>query len=187
MVNVTISVSDQIKTDMDALSEVNWSKVCRNAISRYIAQRNHPSPKIELTLRNALLIANDSETGYTTIRLGLRIHNKMDLDITVDRILTQSSFFTEGGGHITAIGFANDLHRRYIPKNSVGNAQIHVTIPKEKIRDLKDKFKSTFNCKITCTVYVEGFRQEYNQQVESIIPIDQWNDIVDKALVQPMP
>jgi len=182
MPNVTISVPDPLKVEMDALSEVNWSEVCRNAISRYITQRNNPTPKIELTLRTAQLIANDSETGYPTIRLGLRIHNKMDSDITVDRILTQSSFFTEGGGYVTAIGFANDLHKRYIPKNSVAGAQIHVTIPKEKIADLKDKFKSTFDCRIICTVYVEDFRNEYNQEVKTMIPIDQWNDLVKKTL-----
>jgi len=182
MPNVTISVPDPLKAEMDTLSEVNWSEICRSAISRYIAQRKNPSPQIELNLRTALLIANDAETGYPTIRLGLRIHNKMDSDITVDRILTQSSLFTEGGGYVGTFGFANDLYKRYIPKNSVASAQVFMMIPKAKIADLKDKFKATFKCVISCTVYVEGFRQEYTQTIQTQIPIDQWNNMVKEAL-----
>jgi len=183
MPNLTINVPDSLKAEMDKLSEVNWSEVCRNAISRYIAQRENPAPKIELDLRDAILTHYDYETGYPTLRISLRIHNKMDSEITVDRILSNAKFLKDG--RFLAIGSAYDLHRRNIGSNSIGGAQIHLVFPKEKILELKDVFNSTFDCIITCIVYVEGFRNGYNQEVKTRIPIDEWNNVVSKALKTP--
>ena len=50
MPNVTITVSEELKAQMDNYSEVSWSEICRNAISQYISQRENPTPKIELDL-----------------------------------------------------------------------------------------------------------------------------------------
>lgn len=38
--NVTISVSDELAKKMDAMPEINWSEVCRQAISKYINKRS---------------------------------------------------------------------------------------------------------------------------------------------------
>ena len=96
MPNVTISVSDELKADMDRIAEVNWSEVCRNAISRYITERKNPSPNIELDLRSSRLTADTFETGYPTLSIDLRIYNKMDSAITVDRILSNEGKFFLG-------------------------------------------------------------------------------------------
>lgn len=37
--NITVSISDELIRKMDAMSEVNWSEVCRQAISKYIDER----------------------------------------------------------------------------------------------------------------------------------------------------
>ena len=66
MPNLTINVPDQLKAEMDTLSEVNWSEICRKAISRYIAQRKNPSPQIELDVRTSTLTEYDYGTGYPT-------------------------------------------------------------------------------------------------------------------------
>lgn len=183
MVNVTISVTDELKAEMDKLQEVSWSEICRNAISRYIAQRKNTTPKIELDVRNSRLTDYAFETGYPTLSVDLRIYNKMDSEITVDRILSNVMFFLQSNAY--PVGSANDLHRRIIGANSVGGATIHLPLFKEKILDLKDMFNSTFDCRITCTVYVEGFRNEYNREVKTQIPIDVWEDVVRKALKAP--
>jgi len=180
MPNVTISVSDELKAEMDRLSEVSWSEVCRNAISHYIAQRKNPTPNIELDLRNSRLTADGFETGYPTLSIDLRIYNKMDSIITVDRILSNIAFFRQDQRF--PIGVAYDLHKRIVGANSIGGATIHLPLPKEKIRELKDKFNSTFDCRINCTVYVEDFRNEYNREVKAKIPIDVWESVVSEAL-----
>jgi len=184
MPNVTISVSDELKAEMDTLSEVNWSEVCRKAISRYIAQRKNPVPDIELDLRVSRLIPDSFETGYPTLSIDLRIYNKMESEITVDRILSNASFIKDG--RVYAIGSGYDLHKRNIGPNSAGGAQIHLILLREKISKLKDVFKSTFPCIIRCVVYIEGFRNPYNQEVKTRIPIDDWNDIVKKVLETPL-
>ena len=181
MPNVTISVPDQLKAEMDTLSEVNWSEVCRNAISRYIAQRKHPTPNIELDLRNARITHYDYQTGYPTLSIDLRIHNKMDSEITVDRILFNARFIREDG-YQPVIGSGYDLYKRTVGSNSVGMATIYLVLPKDKIETLQSEFQSTFYCDINCIVFVEGFRKPYNQGVRTTIPIDHWNDVVRKAL-----
>lgn len=39
MKNLTITIDDKTKNDMEKLSEVNWSEVCREAIKVYIQNR----------------------------------------------------------------------------------------------------------------------------------------------------
>src|SRR3989304_6794006 len=87
MPNVTITVSEELKTEMDKYSEVSWSEICRNAIASYIAQRVAPAPKIERDVRNSMLDNYDYETGYPTLIVDLRIQNRMNTEVTVDRIL----------------------------------------------------------------------------------------------------
>lgn len=183
MPNVTISVSDELKDRMDTLSEVNWSEICRKAIARYIDERKYLTPNIELDLRNSRLTDYAFETGYPTLSIDLRIYNKMDSEIKVDRILSNVTFFRQNRAY--HVGAAHDLHKRIIGANSVGGATIHLPLFKEKIRDLEDEFNSTFDCHVSCTVYVEGFRNEYNREVKTLIPIDVWNDVVKKVLKKP--
>ena len=180
MPNLTISVPEELKTEMDELSEVNWSEICRKAISKYIAERKNPTPSIELDLRNASLVSQGSETGYPTLIFNLRIHNKMNSDITVDRILFNIRFTTQG--HVHAVGSAVDLHRRHVAANSVGGAQLHMALSRVKIDELKSAFKSTFDCLISCIIYVDGFRDEYRQEAKTRIPIDDWDEFVARVL-----
>lgn len=180
MPNVTISVSDQLKADMDTLLEVNWSEICRNAISSYISQRKNPAPNIELTLAQSSITHYSYDTGYPTLNIDLTIHNKMDSDITVDRILSKVMFTDENRMH--PIGVAYDLRRRNIKANSNGSSTIRLILHKEKLLGLEDVFKSTFDCYISCAVFVDGFGNEYHQDVKTTIPIDIWKDVLNKVL-----
>lgn len=185
MPNVTISVSEELKAEMDRFQEVSWSEICRNAISQYIAQRKNPAPKIELTLPYARITEYDYDTGYPTLSVDLKIHNRMDSEILVDRVLANARFYKPVENKILAIGRAYDLRRKVIPANSSGMGTIRLILSKERILELKDEFKSTFECQITCTVFAEGFRNEYNQQVKATIPIDHWRNVVKKVLKKP--
>lgn len=186
MPNVTISVTDELKAEMDKFPEVSWSEICRKAILRYIEQRKNPTPKIELELRNATLTHSDIRTGGPTLALSLRIHNKMDSEITVDRIILSDVLFApQDGSRSYGIGFAYDFHKRNINANAVGGAMVFLALPKWKIDDLKDAFNSTFNWRARCTVYVEGFKNEYNTDMHTRIPIDDWKSVVKKVLKKP--
>lgn len=180
MPNVTISVPDGLKSEMDKYPEVSWSETCRKAITRYIDQRKNPTPKIELDIRDSRLTHYAFETGYPTLSIDLRIYNNMDSGITVDRILFNVKFLKEDKFH--AIGSGYYLHKRKIGSNSFGVAQIHMVLPKEKIEQLKGVFNSTFDCYFRCLVFVEGFGDAYNAEVKTRIPIDIWKNLLSKVL-----
>jgi hypothetical protein len=180
MANVTISVSEELKAEMDKLSEVNWSEICRNAISLYIAQRKNPTPNIELDLRSTRLDYLSFLTGYPTLRADVKIHNKMESDITVDRIIFSVKFLREST--YLAVGSGYYLHKKAVDSNSSQIVTISLILHKEVIESLKSKFTSTFNCEIQCDVYVEDFKNPYNQNLTTQIPIDVWKSVVEKVV-----
>ena len=178
--NITISVSEELRAEMDKLSEVNWSDICRKAISQYIAQRKNPNPRIELELRDARLTHKSFETGYPTLSLTIKVFNRTDSEIIVDRILCKARFRNYDTHY--AIGIANDLNRRGIGHNMTGHSSIHLVLSKEKIQQLKDVFDSTFYCDVSCIVYVDGFKNPHHQEIKTRIPIDDWRNVVEKVL-----
>lgn len=182
--NVTISVPEGLKKEMDNYPEVSWSEVCRKAISRYIAERKNPTPSIELTIDDAGLdIYHDS--GHPALVINLKIHNKMETEIVVDRILFKVRFHSSVKGGILSIGSGYDMYRRFVSPNSIGGTQIFLPLPKDKITTLEPLFKSTFPCLVRCTVFVEGFRNPFNQELRTKIPIDEWMKFVETVLKKP--
>lgn len=180
MPNFTITIPDSLKTEMENLSEVNWSEVCRNAISQYIAHRKNPTPKIELSLDRTSLEHEHLQTGYPTLTIRLKIHNNMDSEIMVDRIIVNIKLFENS--RTIPIGYAYDLNKKTINSHSTTHAPIYLALPKEKIEDLASTFTSTFHSEIRCVVYVEGFRNYYQQDLTTRIPIDDWKRVVKEAL-----
>ena len=181
MPNVTISVPDELKAEMDKFTEVSWSEICRNAISQYIAQRKNPTPNIELDLREARLDHYSYETGYPALTIPIRIHNKTQSEITVDRIKFNVRVVREDGRQYI-LGSGYDLYKKIIGGNSVSEVPVSVTLHKEKIESLAREFTSTFYCYIRCVVFVDGFRNPYNQEVKTRIPIDDWQELVERVL-----
>ena len=181
MPNVTITVSEELKAQMDNYSEVSWSEICRNAISQYISQRENPTPKIELDARVSNLIAYNYTTGYPTLTIDLRIQNKLNVEIAVDRILATAKTFANDGRTVV-LGQAYFLYRAIIGSNSRVIATIDFTFPKEKLEEFQGKFTHTFDCYINCVIFVDGFKERYSQDVPFQIPIDVWNDVMKKAL-----
>jgi len=181
MPNVTITVPDELKAEMDKLAEVSWSEICRNAITKYIEERKNPHPNFELEVRHPRLIEapNSWETGYPTLGIMLKIYNKMVSEIIVDRILCTARF-TESG-NVYTLGSTAYLHRKPIGPNSSGFMDVFFPVFREKLESLSEVFSSTFTCTINCVVYVEGFRDPYAQDVEIQIPIDTWKSLVRKS------
>ena len=181
MPNVTISVTEQLKTEMDKFPEVSWSEICRKAISQYVSQRKNPTPAIELDIRDVRLDTYHA-SGYPTLTATLRIHNKMNTDVIVDRIIFNVRFFSPQTDKMFRAGVSFDLNRRIVGSNSVGQAQLFLPIFEEKIKKLEGEFASTFPCIIRCIVIADGFKNPYNQEVRAEIPIDKWKEFTKKAL-----
>jgi hypothetical protein len=180
MPNVTISVPDDLKAEMDKFPEVSWSEISRKAIAKYIEERKNPVPRVEFDLREARLDYYSFETGSPTLTIPLRIHNMMESEIIVDRILFNVSFLDKGNQY--AIGSSHDLYKRVIGPNSVGEAQLVLEFPREKFVLFADKFTETFYSLVHCVLFAEGFRSPYSNDVRTRIPIDDWKKVVGKIL-----
>jgi len=181
MPNVTISVSDELKAEMDKFLEVSWSEICRNAISQYISERKNPTPSIELDLQH-LWLDTYHASGYPTLAAILRIHNKMSTTIIVDRILYTVRFRSPRGADEYGVGSGFDLNRTVVGSNSIGRAQLFLPMFEERIKKLEGEFASTFPCAIRCIVIADGFKNPYSQEVTTEIPIDKWKEFTKKAL-----
>jgi len=181
MPNVTISVPEELKVEMDKLSEVNWSEIGRKAISEYIAQRKNPHPSIGLDLRDVRMEMYHP-SGYPTLTLILNIHNKMNINITVDRILYNIRLRSPKTSQEFRVGSGFDLNRRVFIPNSIGGTVLFLPLFKWKLEELEGKFSSTFPCIVDCTVIANGFNNPYHQEVRTEIPIDRWLDFEKKAL-----
>jgi len=62
--NVTIYLPDEVAQKMDKLPEVNWSEICRKAITDYIEARTQTDLTSVITR-----LKNESKTDYTKGRL----------------------------------------------------------------------------------------------------------------------
>ena len=182
MINVTITVPEEMKTKMDKYSDVSWSEICRNAISKYIAQRENPKPIIDLEQRLSRINHYDHETGYASLTIDLRIGNRMSSEIIVDRILATARTQAHDDGKTVIFGEAYDLRRKTIDANAVGGSTLRFSFPREKLLEFKDRFTKTFDCTVKCLVFVDGFKDAYWQEFFVLIPIDLWNRTIDQAL-----
>jgi hypothetical protein len=174
-------VSEELRAEMDKLSEVNWSEISRNAISEYIAHRKNPHPSIELDLREIRLDPYHP-SGYPTLTATLRIHNKMSVDIVVDRTVYQVRFRSRQTEREYRAGCGFDLNFVSIKANSIGQAQLFLPLFREKFEELDGNFSSTFKCTFSCYVTVKSFKEVYRQDVTAEIPIDKWMEFSNRAL-----
>ena len=64
MVSLTLSVSPELKKEMDEFPEINWSEISRQAIKR----------KIDLLKKMDEMLANSEMTEEDTIELGRKVN-----------------------------------------------------------------------------------------------------------------
>jgi len=177
--NVTISVPEELKTEMDKFPEVSWSEICRNAISRYIQARKNPTPQIQLRGKE-IRPYSYHESGYPGLFIDLLIQNNMGFEIVVDRILYNVRFDVKG--NFRNVGSDVDLYKRVVSANSMGGSQFFLKMTKDKIVSLDQCIEKTFQCRIECFVFVEGFNAPYRQDLfELKIPIDEWKEFVKRS------
>lgn len=177
MPNVTISVPDELKSEMDKYPEVSWSEVSRKAFTQYISERKNPTPNFESSIEDPDLDIYH-ESGYPAFKITMRIHNKMDSDVLIDRVIFKVRFHAAKTGHTYSVGTNYDLYKMKVGSNSTGGKQIFLPLPKEKIAKLEKAFQETFQCQIDCWVYADGFTNPYHSTLTAKIPIDEWAEFV---------
>jgi len=181
MPNVTITVPEELKNEMDKYLEVSWSEICRNAISQYISQRKNPIPQIEMDLRNLYLSDYDFETGYPTLNADFKISNRMNSELKIDRILASVMAY-DVSGRTVGFGQTFDLNRKTIGPLSVGAATLRLALTKEKLTELRFRFTATFYCIITLTIFADGFSDALKLNVSGQIAIDVWHGLTSRVL-----
>jgi len=72
MPNITLSVPNDLKMEMDRFSEVSWSDVCRNAIRNYMESRGSVNP----LARSKFLELKERERGLG-YKFGLKIAEEL--------------------------------------------------------------------------------------------------------------
>ena len=180
MPNVTISVPNELKAEMDTLSEVNWSEVCRNAISLYVEQRKNPAPKIELDLRSVRLTGYDFQTGYPAIIMDVKLSNKLSSEIVIDRMCATARFIHDL--KVLTVSQTNNLKITHVPAYDCRLFTFNFILLSDKLNTLKDEFNSSFECTIEIEVYVSGFKNSYSQTLETTIAIDAWQNLLKSPI-----
>jgi len=176
MVNVTISVTEELKAEMEKLSEVNWSEICRSAISEYIRIRENPSPLLEFS---AIRETCDENNGVQRISIDLAIQNLMNVEVTIDRIFYEVWLATKGRFVYASSG--QYLRKQKIPQKSKRNIRLSAEIDRFRTLELETEFKETFDCKFVLETFTEEFKDELRGEVIVKIPIDEWQKSADSV------
>jgi len=186
MVNITLTVPEDLKAEMDKYQEVNWSDVFRRGIQSYIQLRQNPVPNLDCELK-AVRMSSTWASSVPVLLVFLSVKNQMTTDIVVDRILMDLVFYEPpyqsevlGGLHCQYFQF------RHIPANSSSVFEIE-GYPDERFIELFTKsIQKTFTVEaLTVSTYVQGFvNPKIASKLQIRIPFDEWKEQAESALGQ---
>lgn len=176
MVNVTISITEELKAEMDKYPEVNWSKVCRDAIDTYIRIIENPSPQVEFELKDVRLQWLGVEPR---LQLDLHIRNNMKSEVVLDRLFYEVIFLTSRGSEFN---IGSDVY--LMKKSFSGTVAIYpfMRINPSKMLQVSLDITRTFACRVQFQAFFEGFKEPYNTQKEAQIPIDFWQRFIKQVV-----
>lgn len=177
MVNVTISLPEDLKKKMDVHPEMNWSKVCREAIHTRLRILENPTPEISVELKDIDLTF---EKGKPGIRFNLTIKNKMKTRITLDRILLNVDFIPTPG---TQVSVASDvyLHKTNFNPGARGFL-LFLPIDVDTILRINETLDRPFNCNVAFTAFFEDFKEPKDTSLGQRIPIYDWRKFFDRVV-----
>ena len=174
MVNVTISVTEELKTRMDEHAEVNWSKICREAIDTCIRTLENPIPQVEMTLKE---VECNYKMGKPGLRLTLHFRNNMKTAIMLDRILYEINFIPTPGTMLS-VGSGVYLHKQSFAAGSACEINPFMEIDAYTFFRIDQNITHTFRCDIELVSFFEGFRRPYVARLQAQIPLDFWRRFV---------
>jgi hypothetical protein len=175
--NLTITVPEGLKAQMDAQAEVNWSEVCRNAISLYLENRRNVVPKLSLRVDRTAFSYNlwMRAPQLTTL---LAIRNLMGREIILDRVLYGVNLSLARSGNMLAHHDGVYLNKHVLAQDSEINLALDWSPDYMTMERLIRTVKASMNLQSNFTIFVEGIKQAHNASGTSIIPIDEWNEAV---------
>jgi hypothetical protein len=179
MVNVTVSVSDELKAEMDKYSDVNWSEVTRKCIQAYLQNRkNDPLGDFKLiNVRVNTGLLSKPQMGFT-----IESTNKTDSELIIDRI-----FFEV---YIEGVGWCFEgQHLKYerVLPNYPTRIPIDFYPEVDVLRRINSRLEATFTVELGLDVYVQGFASPVHlgnqkNRPKYRFPIDEWKNQVKATL-----
>ena len=179
MVNVTISVTEELKSEMDKFSDINWSEVCRRAIAKEMQYRKSQVPQIGIILKEAIPESpiRSPVRPDPGLVIALSIYNKMPFEIVLDRILCKVRFRV--GSRVIPVSDTFYLNKIRILSNSNVDIRFPAYITERRINEIDHLLTTTFYCELLLTVFAEDFRvPHYESDLTTRIPIDEWKKMV---------
>ena len=180
MVNFTVSIPEDLKSEMDKFPDVNWSELTRKSIQIYLQNRKNSFPPLDFEM-NELHIGYDHDLKMPSMSLSLKATNKLDSELVIDRILFKVEFDKEyGRAKLEGAFESQSLEYRRIS----GESKIIIGfLPQaDMLRRLSEKLEATFWVYVTLTVFVQGFVCPQTKVVLTKVPIDEWKNEVRVAL-----
>jgi len=183
MVNVTISVPEDLRAKMDQHPQINWSEVCRKAISECISliERTYPTVEGELENLSFRLIRS-----CPVLIILIRFRNDTDFDIILDRIEYSVTFETTRGAASPGEG-VQILKKKFRPHTDKV-VQISLEMNPFEVLKYNQMVERTFTCSTAITAYFNNFPEPYVTALKRIVPIDDWHDFINnvKTLLKEM-
>ena len=177
MVNITISISETLKSKMETHSDVNWSKVCREAIDTYIRVLENPYPEIKVELRE---VRFGYDKGKPGIRLDLSFKNEMKTQLVLDRMLFEVDFIPTPETSLS-VGSGVEMNKRNVPMGKWAMIPF-MEINPDTILSLDFQLKRTFQCSAHITAFFEDFKEPYTTSHVIKVPIDEWRRFVEDVV-----
>lgn len=183
MVNVTVSVSDDLKAEMDKYPNVNWSEVTRKAFQTYIQNLKKSYPPLEVEIKG-VRIGYDKALMKPLMILHLNITNKLGSKIVIDRMLFRVEFCKEYSRAQLQGAFQLES-LKFHPISEETTVRVILYPDVNMLRRLRDKMNKTFWLYIVTEIYVQGFDSPEIKVPYIKIPIDEWKEQVEEALDSP--
>ena len=179
MVNVTISLPEALKNKMDEHPDVNWSKVCREAIGAHIRLLENPYPEIKVELREVRF-------GYVKGKPGLRLHLSLKNEVTTQLVLDRMLFEVDFNPIETpetrfSVGSSIEVNKHDVPSGRWAIIPF-VEVDPDRILLVDESLSRTFQCVVNIVAFFERFQVPLTVTRSVKIPIDEWREFVKLVL-----
>lgn len=172
MVNFTITIPEDLKAEMDKLTDVNWSDVCRQAIRMYLTTRFQSNPPVLVSIESVSL-----ETGYPDrLQVMIALTNEIDSKIQLERIEFRIKLF---GGQQWDLGAGICYTAKEIPPKRRVTVPLRSEVRLEWLAVFNQATNQMFQCSVDIDVYAHGFSQPTRFSGLPVIPIDVWRRSAD--------
>jgi hypothetical protein len=181
VVNFTVTISEELKAEMDRYPEVNWSEVFRKNIQSYMQVRQNPTPQLDFEMKEAHVSWNWL-LAQPRISVFLRIVNRLAADVLLDRILFSVAVLTSTTREARG-GFEGQyLQYRQLSSSKSTDVELSLYPDAELLERLTNKLEATFVLQLDLTACVEGYPNPCVKQIIGKVPIDEWKNEVGTAL-----